>query len=113
MPGIDRQALNWLGSGSCAAAAMAPGMTKIREKTTLLMDATLLCLFLHRGDMGIHGRCQNGQWNGARFDHRIVEVPQVEPRAQFLFHFIAQAIDLGMTDLIAAGLARGCAIAVD
>src|SRR4029077_1322016 len=45
-------------------------------------------------------------------DHRIVEIAQVKPRAQFAFHSVAQAIDFGIAHLVATGLAGSRAIAV-
>src|SRR4030095_4830476 len=65
------------------------------------------------GDELIDHRREQGHWRVAALDNRIVERAQVVTRPELRLGLVAQAQDLEMPDLVAAGLAGHRAIAVD
>src|SRR4051794_38534722 len=66
-----------------------------------------------RRDVAVDHALEQSQRHIAAEHDGVVERPQVEARAERGPGFVAKAVDLAVADLVAAGLARPGAIAVD
>src|SRR4051812_119459 len=64
-------------------------------------------------DVPVDHTLEQSQWHVAAEHDGVVERPEVEARAERRLRLVAQAVDLAVADLVAAGLAGPGAIAVD
>ncbi len=106
-----RPAVPPLGPGQRPGPRRAEGAR--RSTSTASASRAEVASAAHARDVAVDGPREHVERDVAAFDHRVVERPQVVGRAELGLGVRAQADDLAVADLVAAGLAGPRAVAID